>query len=82
MDDRPTLDQFLAADPIDAGCDAGLTTLDEYVELELAGQDPAIRFPGLAAHLRSCPACRADHDGLLDVVAHLYGPPGSSNSSA
>ena len=33
MNDRPTLDQFLAADPIDAGCDAGAPVIDEYVEL-------------------------------------------------
>lgn len=71
MNDRRTLDDLLAADPVDAGCDAGSLVLDQYVELELAGQDPAISFPGVAAHLRSCPACQADHDGLLEVVSHL-----------
>lgn len=67
-----TLDQLLAADPRDAGCDAGYPVLDEYVEVELAGGDPALRFPGVAAHLTSCPACRADHDGLLEAVSRLH----------
>jgi predicted anti-sigma-YlaC factor YlaD len=65
MNDPLTIERLLAVDDADAGCDAGFPVLDEYVELELDGQDPAISFPGVAAHLRSCPACRADHDGLL-----------------
>ena len=71
MNDRRPLDDLLATDPLDSGCDAGAPVLDEFVELELAGQDPAARFPGVAAHLRSCPACRADHDGLLDLARGL-----------
>lgn len=81
-DDRRTIDELLAADPADAGCDAGLPVLDQYVELELAGQDPAIRFPGVAAHLRGCAACRADHDGLLGLITELGGQPGSGDPDA
>lgn len=66
-----TLDELLVADPLDRGCDAGYPVIDEYVELELAGVDPALRFPGVAAHLTSCSACRADHDGLLEAVMRL-----------
>jgi hypothetical protein len=69
MDEKPTIDEFLAADPLDPGCDAGVPIIDQYVELELAGEDPALRFPGMAVHLRSCSACRADHDGLLALAA-------------
>ena len=36
--------------------------------VELAGKDPAIVYPGTAIHLRSCPGCRADHDGLLEAA--------------
>jgi hypothetical protein len=25
-------------------------------------------FPGTAIHLRSCPGCRADHDGLVEAA--------------
>jgi hypothetical protein len=59
---------LLRADPDDPGCDAGLPILDEFVEIEISGGDPADRFPGLTVHLRGCPACRADHDGLLEAT--------------
>jgi predicted anti-sigma-YlaC factor YlaD len=42
--------------------------LHQYVEAELSGDDPALTQPGLAAHLRSCPACREDYHGLRDAV--------------
>jgi hypothetical protein len=59
---------LLLAEDGDAGCDAGIPILDQYVELELRGEDPALRFPGTAIHLRACPGCRADHDGLLEAA--------------
>jgi hypothetical protein len=62
------LDALLRAQEGDAGCTAGEGILDAYVELELAGEDPARAFPGTAIHLRSCPGCRADHDGLLEAA--------------
>lgn len=71
MDDLRHLDDLLRAQPGDAGCSAGEAILDAYVELELAGEDPAAIYPGTAIHLRSCPGCREDHDGLLDAVRRL-----------
>ncbi len=69
MSDAPRhLHDLLRATDGDAGCTAGEAILDAYVELELAGQDPATAFPGTAIHLRSCPGCRADHDGILDAA--------------
>ena len=68
MSDKISLDELLHVDPADPGCEAGFEIIDQYVELELAGADPAAYFPGLAAHLRSCPACRLDHDGILEAV--------------
>ena len=62
------LDELLRAPEGDAGCTAGEGILDAYVELELAGEDPARAFPGTAIHLRSCPGCRTDHDGLLEAA--------------
>jgi hypothetical protein len=69
------LRQRLIAEPGDPGCEAGVPILDRYVELELAGQDPAAVFPGTARHLRACPACRNDHDGLLELARKLGEPP-------
>jgi hypothetical protein len=68
MTDLRRLDELLRAEEGDAGCTAGEAILDAYVELELAGEDPAHVFPGTAIHLRSCPGCRADHDGLVEAA--------------
>ena len=62
------MSDLLRAEDGDAGCDAGVEIMDQYVELELRGEDPASRFPGTAIHLRACAGCRADHDGLLEAA--------------
>ena len=73
MNHGSSLDKLLATDPADVGCDRTFELLDVYVEVELAGQDPQPRFPGLAAHLRSCQACQADYQGLLAALSGLDG---------
>jgi hypothetical protein len=65
------LHELLRAEDGDAGCTAGEAILDAYVELELAGKDPARVYPGTAIHLRSCPGCQADHAGLLEAARLL-----------
>jgi hypothetical protein len=75
MTDPGRLDELLRAEEGDAGCTAGEDILDLYVEMELAGGDPARVYPGTAIHLRSCPGCRADHDGLLEA-ARRFGDAG------
>jgi hypothetical protein len=65
-DDPRHLDELLRSMDGDAGCTAGEAILDAYVDLELAGEDPASVFPGTAIHLQSCPGCQNDHDGLLE----------------
>jgi hypothetical protein len=68
MTDLRRLDELLRAEDGDVGCTASEGILDAYVELELSGDDPARTFPGTAIHLRSCPGCQADHDGLLEAA--------------
>jgi predicted anti-sigma-YlaC factor YlaD len=68
MTDLRNLDELLRATVGDAGCDASAEILDAYVELELAGEDPAGVYPGTTIHLESCPGCRAEHDGLLKAA--------------
>ena len=63
--------ELLPAETVDAGCSAGFEVLHEYVESELNGGDPEHELPGLAAHLRSCPACRDDNSALLDAAEHF-----------
>jgi RNA polymerase sigma-70 factor (ECF subfamily) len=53
------LDDLLAADPGDAGCDLAFHVLDRYAEAELNGTGPESRFPGSGrapAPLRSLPS--------------------------
>jgi predicted anti-sigma-YlaC factor YlaD len=68
IDDRDDLDELLRAQEGDAGCTAGEEIFDAYVELELAGEAAARIYPGTAIHLRACPGCRADHDGLIEAA--------------
>jgi hypothetical protein len=75
IDRRRHLDELLRAKEGDAGCTAGVEILDAYVDQELAGKDPARDFPGTAIHLRSCPGCKADHDGLLETARRWLGNP-------
>jgi hypothetical protein len=67
-DETANLDELLPVYPEDPGCQATLDVFDLYVETDLSGSDPAARFPGAAAHLRSCPACRLDYEGLRAAV--------------
>ena len=69
-DPRSLADLLGSGDPdeVDAGCAAGFEVLHRYVESELAGGDPARELPGLAAHVRRCPACREDYQGLVEAV--------------
>ena len=50
------------------GCEQCFDELDRYVEHELAGGDAEALVPGMRAHLEGCPACREDHDSLLELV--------------
>ncbi|MDA0159051.1 hypothetical protein OM076_02140 [Solirubrobacter ginsenosidimutans] len=56
---------MLELDRRDAGCGHTCAVLDRYVDAELAGHNARARFGGVAVHLERCPACRADHDGLI-----------------
>jgi hypothetical protein len=52
----------------EVSCEECFDHLDEYVEVELAGADPAAAMPGMRAHLEGCPACREDRESLRDLV--------------
>jgi hypothetical protein len=59
------LELFLFTDPGDAGCAETIRLLPVYVDATLAGDEPELRLPGLAAHFRACPPCDEDRRGLL-----------------
>jgi hypothetical protein len=62
------LDRLLGPQGPEIGCQDCFDLLDEYVELELGGRDPDTRIPGLRSHLQGCPACREEHQALLELV--------------
>ena len=68
MSERGPLTRLLGTADDDSGCDAGMAVIAEYVELELAGSDAEHLFPDLAAHLRNCPACAEDYEGLVALA--------------
>lgn len=58
-------------------CDVCFDELDRYVDLELNGDDADAEVPGMAAHLRGCPACGEEHDSLLALLTDPTAePPG------
>src|SRR5204862_3027574 len=70
-----TIDRLLVPAEPEVTCEECFELLDQYVELELAGEDADARLPGLRAHLQGCPACREDHESLRDLVAGEVSPP-------
>jgi hypothetical protein len=63
------IDRLLGPEGPEVSCETCFELLDEYVELELAGEDADARLPGMGAHLEGCPACHEDHASLRDLVA-------------
>jgi hypothetical protein len=49
-------------------CEECFELLDQYVDLEVAGEDADGRLPGMRAHLQGCPACHEDHESLRELV--------------
>ena len=62
------IDELLGPEGPEVSCEECFERLDEYVELELAGEDAEARVPGMDAHLEGCPACREDHESLRELV--------------
>jgi hypothetical protein len=69
MSDRERLERFLRTDPRDVGCDEAMAVLHIYADLIVTGEDPAGRYPGVAAHLAACGPCAEDLTGLLAAAA-------------
>jgi hypothetical protein len=65
---RDLIARLLGPEGPELTCEACFDELDRFVELELAGADAEAAVPGMSAHLQGCPACREDHDSLLDLL--------------
>ena len=55
-------------------CEVCFAELDRYVDLELTGGDANTTVPGMAAHLRGCPACAEEHTSLTALLTHPPAP--------
>lgn len=67
------LRQFLTVEPDDVGCAGVFALLDVYVERTLAGLDPRVEYPGVAAHLSACDPCAEDFQGMLVALRRGMG---------
>ena len=66
---RELIVRLLGPKEAEVSCEECCELLDEYVDLEPAGEDADARLPGMRAHLEGCPACREDRESLHDLVA-------------
>jgi hypothetical protein len=62
------LQRLLGPAAQEVSCEECFAELDRYVEAELAGSHADERVPGMRAHLDGCPACREEHDLMLEFV--------------
>lgn len=49
-------------------CSECFDVVSDYVDLEIAGADPAASLPRLAQHLRQCGVCLEEYEVLRDLV--------------
>ena len=68
MSKRDLVIRLLGTHGEDMGCERTLALLAEYVEGELAGQEVGELLPAVAEHLRNCPACAEDYEGLAALA--------------
>ena len=66
------LSRLLGPGEPEVTCDVCFDELDRYVELEFAGADAEAAVPGMAAHLRGCPACSEEHAGLTALLNSVH----------
>jgi hypothetical protein len=65
----PVLRRLLGPGRPEVTCEVCFDELDRYVDLQLAGADAEAAVPGMAAHLRGCPACSEEYESLTALLA-------------
>ena len=63
-DDRTTIKRLMGPSQPEILCDECFETIDEFVDLELAGRDADAQMPGMRPHLEGCPACAEEYESL------------------
>jgi anti-sigma factor RsiW len=67
-DRRELIGRLLGPAGPEVTCEECFERLDEYVDLEVAGEDADARVPGMREHLEGCPACGEEHASLRALV--------------
>ena len=67
-DDEDMIRALLGPAGPELTCERCFEELDRFVDLELGGHDADSVMPDMRAHLEGCPACREEHDSLLDLT--------------
>jgi hypothetical protein len=60
--------QIATTRPDEIGCDECFEQMDEFVEIKLAGKDPAAAMPLVQDHLDRCGNCREEFEALLAAL--------------
>jgi hypothetical protein len=66
---RERLRRLLGPAGPDIGCEECFERLDEYVEVELRGENPESAVPGMRTHLAGCPACHDEYESLRALLS-------------
>jgi hypothetical protein len=62
------VDGLLGPTGFEVTCEQCFELLDQYVDLEVKGEDADSHLPGLRTHLKGCPACHEDYESLRALV--------------
>jgi predicted anti-sigma-YlaC factor YlaD len=65
---REWVRQIYATQDDELDCDEVFQRIDKYVDLEIAGEDPAAYYPKVKDHLIQCPRCRDLQQGIRDAA--------------
>ena len=68
-DKRALVERLLGPGEPEVTCEECFELLDQYVDLEVHGDDADAKLPGMRPHQVGCPGCHEDHESLLSFVA-------------
>jgi len=69
---RKIIQQILFEDSSQIGCTECFKVLDQFAEIKLAGNVPALVMPMVQEHLNHCDNCREEFVMLLDALKALH----------
>ena len=62
---------ILSTRPDEIGCEECFDQLDRFVEMTLAGKNPAAAMPLVQDHLQRCADCREEYEALMAALRTL-----------